>query len=183
MGAELSLIAALWFILPAYFANSMPVQLSKVKALQRYGKPIDGGRTWMGTRILGDGKTWRGLFVGVTIGTFVGVIQSITQANVEAALNVALPIMSFELAFMLSFGALIGDMTASFIKRRIGLKSGDPAPLMDQLDFIFGAFFFSWLLTGSIDANLFFIIVVMTPLIHFFANVVAWLWKLKKNPW
>jgi len=183
MSIEIRLLQALWFILPAYVANSVPVQISKVKVLERYGRPIDGDRKWLGTRILGNGKTWRGLFSGIFMGTFIGLIQVLIQQDVTGFFGVSLPQMSIELAFMLSAGALMGDMAASFAKRRVRLRPGDPAPLLDQLDFVFGAFFFAWLLTGTIDYDRFFVIVVITPVIHLFANFIAWIWKLKRVPW
>ncbi len=190
MAVEVRILQALWFILPAYFANSMPVQFSKIKILEKYGKPIDRGKCWQGIRLLGDGKTWRGFFIGIISGTVVGAILTILQQDATyffsellSTPELVLPQMTVELAFMLSFGTIIGDMTASFIKRRVGLKSGDPAPLLDQLDFVFGAFFFSWLLTRVIDYDMFFVIVVMTPMVHIAANFLAWIWKLKRNPW
>jgi len=197
----LRLLDALWFILPAYFANSFPVNVSKIEALKKYGKPIDGGRTFMGVRLLGDGKTWRGFFAGIIAGTFAGIPQALFQNDVEILLSsllrmqVILPQMSFELAFMLSLGAIMGDLTGSFVKRRTGLKQGDPAPLLDQLDFVFGAIFLAWLwycisfarwngvFEEMITYDRFFVIVVITPGIHVLGNVIAWLWKLKKEPW
>ncbi len=183
MNIEIRLLRALWFIVPAYVANSVPVNVSKIKELERFGRPIDGGRKWLGVRILGDGKTWRGLFSGVFMGTLIGLIQILIQRDVAEFFRAPLPQMSIELAFMLSTGALVGDMAASFVKRRAGLRQGDPAPLLDQLDFVFGAFFFAWLLTRTIDYDRFFIIVVITPVIHLFTNFVAWFWKLKREPW
>jgi len=63
------IIEALWFIFPAYLANSAPVDVSQIKALKKYGTPIDGGKTFRGKRVLGDSKTWRGLYAGVIAGT------------------------------------------------------------------------------------------------------------------
>ena len=42
----------------------------------------------------------------------------------------------FIIFFLLSFGALFGDMSASFFKRRSNLKRGDKSPLMDMFDFV-----------------------------------------------
>ncbi|RLI94185.1 MAG: CDP-2,3-bis-(O-geranylgeranyl)-sn-glycerol synthase [Candidatus Altiarchaeales archaeon] len=188
---ELRIIQAVWFILPAYIANLTPVNVSRIKELEKYGKPIDFGKSWGGVRILGDGKTWRGLFSGVAAGTITGLIQSTIQRDITEFLrgisndtSIILPRMSVELAFMLSLGALFGDMVASFVKRRTGLKRGDPAPLLDQLDFVFGAFFFAWLLNPAyLDYDRFFVVVVITPMIHVLTNFLAYLWKLKKHPW
>lgn len=188
------LMGALWFILPAYFANSAPVDVSGLKFLKKYAKPIDGKRTWGGVRILGDGKTWRGFFAGMFAGTFVGVIQSITQPSIIVEYP-DFPQMTLDLAFVLSLGALCGDMAASFVKRRIGLTAGESAPLMDQLDFVFGAVFFAWVwqcaLSGTfpgvfeemIGFQRFYMIILVTPFLHILGNFIAWAWKLKKQPW
>ena len=61
-------INSLIFIFPAYVANSSAVIFT--------GKtPIDGGRKWTdGKPLLGKGKTWRGLIMGIISGTFIGYI-------------------------------------------------------------------------------------------------------------
>ncbi|MBN2250660.1 MAG: CDP-2,3-bis-(O-geranylgeranyl)-sn-glycerol synthase [Candidatus Altiarchaeota archaeon] len=188
------IIGALWFILPAYAANSAPVDVSQIKSLKKYGKPIDGGLTWRGARILGDGKTWRGFFAGIIAGTLTGMLQSYLQPSLQESYPY-LPDMSLQLAFMLSLGALVGDMAASFVKRRSGLRSGEPAMLLDQLDFVFGALFFAWLWNVIVQGRIggvfeemigyrrFFIILIVTPVVHLVGNLIAWLWKLKKQPW
>ncbi len=48
-----TIVIAFWAMLPAYVPNNAAV-------LAGGGRPIDGGRTWDGKRVLGDGKTWRG---------------------------------------------------------------------------------------------------------------------------
>lgn len=127
------LIGAIWFVLPAYVANSTPTLFGG-------GPPIDGGRLWKdGKPLLGPGKTWRGFFVGVTLGTLTGFLLGyiIELEVVKATIR----------AFMLSFGALLGDSMGSFIKRRKGLKRGETFLFMDQLGFI---------LVGTILVLLFF---------------------------
>ena len=188
------IIEAIWFIFPAYMANSAPVDVSQIGFLKKYGKPIDGGKTWHGKRIFGDGKTRRGLYAGIIAGTLAGAIQVLLQPSLANDLP-NLPQMSLTLAFMLSLGALTGDMLESFFKRQINLKSGAPLPLFDQLDFIIGAMFFAWIWTiistGQISGTFekmigyprFLLIILITPLMHLIANLIAWAWKLKKYPW
>ena len=54
----LIIFQAFWFILPAYVANASAKLIGG-------GIPVDFGKTWKdGKRILGDGKTWRGLLFG-----------------------------------------------------------------------------------------------------------------------
>ena len=80
---DIRILDALWFILPAYFANSLPVDVSYIKELEWLAKPVDGGRKFLGKRLLGDGKTWRGLIVGVLGGTFIGLVQQNMHADAE----------------------------------------------------------------------------------------------------
>jgi len=106
-----------------------------------------------------------------------------------------LPEMSIPLAFMISLGALVGDMVESFFKRQMNLKPGAPLPLFDQLDFVFGAVFFAWIwvvlsagqINGAFNRMLgwtrFLVILLITPFMHLVANFIAWIWKLKKDPW
>ena len=116
------IIGSIYFILPAYLANSTPTIFGG-------GPPIDGGRIWRdGKPLLGPGKTWRGLFVGIFFGTLLGLLLGvfIEQDPFKATIR----------AFMLSFGALLGDSIGSFIKRRSGLERGESFLFMDQLGFI-----------------------------------------------
>ncbi|RLI91355.1 MAG: CDP-2,3-bis-(O-geranylgeranyl)-sn-glycerol synthase [Candidatus Altiarchaeales archaeon] len=187
---EHRLIDAIWFILPAYFANMTPVHVAKLSFLEPLGKPMDFGKKIFGKRIFGDGKTWRGFFAGIIVGTLVSYIQTISQKEIELILqnllndqNFHLPLMNIELAFMLSLGAMVGDIAGSFIKRQSGLKRGDPAPLLDQLDFVFGAVFFSWLLLRKINYERFYVLILVTPVLHVITNFIAWIYKLKRKPW
>ena len=115
---------ALYLIFPAYCANAAPVIFGG-------GRPIDAGRTFLdGRPIFGSRKTFRGFFAGLIIGTFVGFLQN-----------------NLLLGFMLSLGALVGDLTESFIKRRLGFLPGTSFPVADQLDFIVGSILFSLLVS------------------------------------
>jgi len=160
-----------WFILPAYFANMSPVAFAPSYA--KYNKPIDFGKTWDGKQILGPGKTWLGLIFGTLAGGVVGYLQSLTSIE---------PMMTWQIGLYLGFGALFGDSVGSLIKRRIGIKRGAKAPGLDQLDLIFGAFFIAWLV-GIFNWQYFVVAVILTPLLHFKANYLAYLLKLKKVPW
>ncbi len=57
------ILQALWLFLPAYVANMSPVFSAKL--MPKWSRPIDNGRVHKdGSRVLGDGKTWRGLVGG-----------------------------------------------------------------------------------------------------------------------
>jgi CDP-2,3-bis-(O-geranylgeranyl)-sn-glycerol synthase len=67
-----SVLHGLLFFLPAYVANMSPLLVAKV--IPRWTAPIDGGRMAKdGKRVLGPGKTWRGLAGGAATGALTAV--------------------------------------------------------------------------------------------------------------
>ena len=165
----------LWFILPAWVANSVAIDVSGLPILKDYSLPVDFGATWRGRRILGDGKTWRGLICGVSAGMACAAVQGLYPQP-------GLAMMTPYLGFLLGFGALGGDMAESFLKRMAGFQRGHPMFLLDQLDYIIGAFFLAWTV---VPVNLLHLLVacVITLPLHVIASIVAYKVKLKENPW
>jgi len=172
------LFNTIWFILPAYVANSIAIDVSAVPFLKKHSTPVDFGRSFRGKRILGDGKTWRGLIAAIIAGTVVGALQ----AEYGPGLSDALPAMTPLLGFLLGLGAMVGDMTASFLKRQSGFKRGAMVPLLDQLDYVFMAFFFAWIIV-PVDWVMLLVACVITLPLHIFANLFAYAIKIKKVPW
>lgn len=167
----------IWFILPAYVANSIAIDVSAVPFLKKYNTPVDFGRAFRGKRILGDGKTWRGFISAVIAGAITGWLQGHYNPAFAAGIH-----QSAALGFLLGLGAMVGDMAASFLKRQVGLARGDMAPLLDQLDYIIVAFLFASPLV-HIDFRFFLLACVITVPVHIIANLVAYAIKLKKVPW
>ena len=95
---------------------------------------------------------------------------------------------SLIILFALSFGALVGDMVESFLKRRLGRRRGEPWPVADQIDFLLGALLFSfiisreWFMSNFTPYRILFLL-IFTPLIHLATNLLAYVLKLKKVPW
>ena len=175
-------------MLPAYIPNPLA-------AVFGGGKPIDGGRTMGdGRRILGDGKTYRGLFVGIICGLLVGLLQMRLVSGGFTVFGITLPAFGMSIAgsviviLALSCGSLFGDMFMSFFKRRLGLKRGAPLPVIDQLDFVFGAWLFTYLISPEwFSATFSFWIVVtvliVTPILHLVTNIIGYFIGVKKEPW
>jgi CDP-2,3-bis-(O-geranylgeranyl)-sn-glycerol synthase len=156
---------ALYFILPAYVANSTPIIFGG-------GRAIDFGKRFMdGERIFGPNKTVRGFVSGLVLGSFVGLIE---QLIVSQGL--------LHRSILISLGSLSGDLVGAFIKRRIKLPPGFPLPLMDQLDFILGALLFSYPIYGF-NPNSTFIVLLLTPPLHLATNTVAYALRLKNTAW
>ncbi|NPA86862.1 MAG: CDP-2,3-bis-(O-geranylgeranyl)-sn-glycerol synthase [Candidatus Diapherotrites archaeon] len=156
------IIPVLWF-LPAYVANATATFSKKFPRTH----PVDGGLTLGGRRILGDGKTVEGSLIGIISGTMAGLV-------VYSVLGLPSPLESF----LLATGAMLGDMLGSFIKRRLGLPRGSEAPLLDQLDFVIGAFL---LVPPPPDWAV--IILVVTPLLHRMGSILGHRMGVKNEPW
>ncbi|MFB6219842.1 MAG: CDP-2,3-bis-(O-geranylgeranyl)-sn-glycerol synthase [Halolamina sp.] len=178
----LELVAgALWAMLPAYVPNNAAV-------LAGGGRPIDAGRELGGSRLLGDGKTWRGTAVGTAVGVALAFLLNAVNPPVEAALGIALPVFPPLAALGLALGAMLGDIGASFIKRRSGRERGASFPGVDQLDFVGGALLLALLLAPGWTLETFTparvaVVVVVTPLLHVVTNVIAYSLGVKNEPW
>jgi CDP-2,3-bis-(O-geranylgeranyl)-sn-glycerol synthase len=96
-------------------ANGLPALLG---LLMGTAKALDGGRTLAdGRPLLGPSKTWRGL-VAALVGTTLGGL----------ALG-----LRWTLGLKVATGAMLGDLAASFIKRRLGYPASASVPLLDQI--------------------------------------------------
>ncbi len=177
-----AIIAILAFI-PAMIANSLAVVFGG-------GLPIDGGKEWDGKRILGDGKTWRGLFGGGLSAVAVGLLLH----SLFRPFFYLYPyfIEGFIPLFSLSFGALLGDIGGSFIKRRKGKARGAKAPMIDMYDFVIGAFLLTLVTSHGWLASTYFegpglwgtvVIIVVLPLLHRGVNIIGYKLGLKEEPW
>lgn len=166
-------------MLPAYVPNSAAAAVGG-------GVPIDGGRCWSdGRRILGDGKTIRGFIGGVLCGCLVGGLQILVQG---APLFSGLPMMNPLAVILLATGALVGDMVKSFFKRRSGIDRGGKWPIVDQYDFVAGAFIF--LLIGdpsfafsTLTLPVIGVVLIITPALHRLVNIIGYTLGVKDVPW
>jgi len=208
------LIFTLLFIVPAYISNASMVFTGGGKPIDG-GRNFRDGR-----RILGDHKTWNGLkgplYIGIPISLLLFllfnvlwlpireiVLESLAQgqyilySNVEVfkyyfiggefPINFIILIIRIILA---SYGAVIGDLIGSFLKRRVNIGSGAPFWIIDQLDFALCAllfvsipsFFFP---TYFLLPDLFIIIflLILTPAVSIIANTIAYITGLKDVPW
>ncbi|NIU81708.1 CDP-2,3-bis-(O-geranylgeranyl)-sn-glycerol synthase [Candidatus Bathyarchaeota archaeon] len=173
----LDVVEALIFIFPAYWANGMPVIFGG-------GRPIDGNRRfWDGRPVFGSHKTLRGFFAGIAIGTLVGAIECILFRTYSSALSRITFSPGLMLGFVLSCGALMGDLTDSFIKRRLDISPGSPLPVIDQLDFVIGALLLGFIVDELPRLPVILIIFAITPPIHLLTNLSAYLLDVKKEWW
>ena len=150
--------------MPSYVANAAPLLLGG-------GAPLDGGKSFLdGQRIFGAHKTVRGLFAGIVAGSVIGLAESPIDGRLLLG------------GFMIALGAVLGDLLGAFFKRRIRIQPGNPLPIVDQLDFVFGG-----LLLGNLVFPLslwsILVVVLVTPPIHLGTNYGAYLLGIKRTRW
>lgn len=178
-----TVLYSIYLMIPAYFANGSALVFGG-------GTPIDFSKNaWDGRRITGDGCTWRGLIGGGLLGMIVGGLQGILANHgiVSYLFNISSSqitlfsgniVKGLLIGLLLGFGALIGDVIGSFIKRRLNFERGKPVPLLDQLDFVIVALIFVSLII-SVPVESIVIILVLSVFFHLGANMFAYAIHLK----
>lgn len=98
-------------------ANGAPILLQYLLR-EVLETPIDFGHALgNGQRLLGRSKTWRGLFSALVLTSAAAFLLG----------------YSFMVGFWIGLLAMLGDLVSSFIKRRMGLASGEMALFLDQV--------------------------------------------------
>lgn len=152
---------------PVFLANAVPV-VAKGKL------PMDFNKTFIdGRRIFGKSKTIEGFISGIIAGVILGVIISIIKGDITC----------IAIAFISSTGGLIGDTVGAFIKRRLRMVEGSPAPILDQLDFVLGATLLLTVMGVNVEFKVFIIAVISSLVLHVLTNRIAYILKLKNVPW
>ena len=175
------LLRSFIIFLPALVANSSPLILRNL--MKNYSfRPIDQNKVLPdGERVLGSNKSWEGLTAGVCGGTLVGFAYGYFLGSTSWILY----------GFLMGLGAMLGDLLNSFIKRRLKIRPGEPFIPLDQLTFLYGAYLLiipfrnAYLgtyieeLTTADLAMATYLVMILHPL----TNLVAYLLRLKNEPW
>lgn len=168
MGELLTPLETIATLLPAFVANGSPVLLHKK------GTPLDRGVLFIdGKPLLGAGKTFEGLLIGVAYGSTVALLFSAILGSFTIAV----------LGSLAALGGLTGDIFGAFVKRRLGLERGAPAPLLDQLDFYSGAIITLYFVGVKLDVVTVLVLAILALVLHRVTNKIAYKLKLKDVPW
>lgn len=160
-----------WFIkyyLPAMVANASPVLIKGDHPIDRGARFIDG------KPLLGAHKTWEGFIAGVLGAYIAGSTLAIVFSDPQY------PVFSLGCGV----SALLGDMLGAFIKRRLGLKPGEPLIPLDQLDFALASTAYYYLLgVREVVENTAYVVVSLALIfvLHVVTNYVAYLMGLKQS--
>lgn len=136
--------------------------------------------------MFGSHKTFRGFFFGSIVGIIIcyfqkisfmysGFFRSISLVD-YSAYNVIL------LGFLLGFGALLGDLIESMIKRQFGVHSGEAWIPWDQLDFVFGSLLLVSFVFVPPYSNILFLL-ISVPILHILTNHIGYYIGVNKTKW
>ncbi len=178
----LYILKCIYTSIPAIFANTAPI-LSKNIPFLNY--PIDFGLKLNGKPVFGEKKTFRGLLAGIIFAMILFYVQyflfkytvlrnlSLIDFNV---VNVHL------IGFLTGFGVLFGDLTESFIKRRLNIPPSGSFIPWDQIDCALGGLLFVrivWAYTLKYAAT----ILILTFFIHIIIRHIAYYLGLCESKW
>ena len=137
---------ALWIFLPVLGAPLLHAPVLRWDLLAALRRPLDGGRTLSGRRILGDNKTWRGalcMTAGIVLATVVLWRWGWWRDQLPAALRASSPLL---VGLLIGLGTVGGELPNSFLKRRLDIAPGARRrsaggvafALLDQGDLVLG---------------------------------------------
>ena len=213
-GFALNVLSVLMMYGPAYLANT-GAMLCGYWLPKKFGisnHKIDGGKVHSdGNRLLGDGKSWEGLFGGaIFAGLLTLLVHILWQGRAAPAGRPFIDPVSwadagdwfwiggesgaaFLIGASLGFACMLGDSFGSYIKRRRGLKregeTSSRAPLLDTIPFALAIFISAFLLfpdqiiTHSDLRPAILGILILTPLIHRAFNILGHRLGLKSVPY
>ncbi|MFO8024891.1 CDP-archaeol synthase [Thiohalophilus sp.] len=148
-------------------ANGAPILARLLPGVRHWNRPLDGGyRLSDGEPLFGAHKTWR------------GVVAAIILTGAAAGLA------GYPLWLGALFGGLsmLGDLLASFIKRRLRWRSGAPAPILDQLpEALLPLLFLAGPLElGGLSIPL---IAVLFTVLDGILSRLLYHWRVRRHPW
>lgn len=139
-------MSALWIFLAVLGAPILHAPVLRYDLLPGLRRPLDGGRTLGGRRLLGDNKTWRGalcMIAGVVLATLALWRWPWWRDQLPDAVGASSPAL---VGLLIGLGTVGGELPNSFLKRRLGIAPGrqrrSPAgaalSLLDQGDLVLG---------------------------------------------
>jgi hypothetical protein len=137
---------ALWLFLAVLGAPVVHAPVLRWDLVPALKRPLDGGATLGGRRVLGDNKTWRGalcMTAGVVLATLVLWQWGWWRDQLPDAIADSAPLL---VGLLIGLGTVLGELPNSFLKRRLDIAPGSqrrgPAGLalsvLDQGDLVLG---------------------------------------------
>jgi len=160
-------------------------------------RPVDGGRTWRGRRIFGDNKTWKGVVgmaglgaaCGLVWGGVCAAVPALHDANLFYTRHTNTPVFSTLVGLAVGLAYAAAELPNSFVKRRLGVAPGKPAPrpwgvvvtVTDQVDSVLAMVLVVAVL-APMSPGFFAAYVALGGATHAVVNLLLYIVHLRKNP-
>ncbi len=147
-------------------ANGAPIIAGYI-AGTRFNWPVDCGLTLADTQpLFGDAKTWRGLLLAIIAGSIVASLIGLSAKQ----------------GALFALFAMIGDLLASFTKRRLRLT---PSSRSRGLDVIPESLLPAAVMNTELGLNMIDIafVVMVFFLIEVYASPILYRWHIRKRPY
>jgi len=159
-------LAFLLLVMPAYVSNAVPVVLGGGLAFDALFR----------TRVFGKNKTIWGFFAGMVFGSLAAFLLML-------ALPMQIRLQYLAFGIVSSFGAMLGDISGSFLKRRIGIAEGKQF-FLDQVLFIIVALALGYFVLPEIyGIEVVAAVLIATFFMHIIFNIIANRIGVKNVPW
>jgi CDP-2,3-bis-(O-geranylgeranyl)-sn-glycerol synthase len=139
-------MSALWLFLAVLGAPLLHAPVLRWDLLPSLERPLDGGATLAGRRLLGDNKTWRGalcMTAGVVLATVALWQWDWWRDQLPEAIRDSEPLL---VGLLIGLGTVGGELPNSFLKRRLDIAPGQrrhsaggvALAVLDQGDLVLG---------------------------------------------
>jgi CDP-2,3-bis-(O-geranylgeranyl)-sn-glycerol synthase len=139
-------MSALWLFLAVLGAPLLHAPVLRWDLLPSLERPLDGGATLAGRRLLGDNKTWRGalcMTAGVVLATVALWQWDWWRDQLPDAIRDSEPLL---VGLLIGLGTVGGELPNSFLKRRLDIAPGQrrhsaggvALAVLDQGDLVLG---------------------------------------------
>jgi CDP-2,3-bis-(O-geranylgeranyl)-sn-glycerol synthase len=139
-------MSALWLFLAVLGAPLLHAPVLRWDLLRALKRPLDGGATLGGRRVLGDNKTWRGalcMTVGIVLATVVLWQWGWWRDQLPGAVDRSNPLL---VGLLIGLGTVGGELPNSLLKRRLDIAPGQrrhsiggiALAVLDQGDLVLG---------------------------------------------
>ena len=147
-------------------ANGAPI-LIRVLLNDVFNTAIDFGYKLPDNKpIFGHSKTWRGLFAACITTAIAAWLLGYTPIT----------------GLLIGFYAIVGDLTSSFIKRRLGKPPSSMAPLLDQIpESLLPAFMM--MQTFKLDSFAIIQLVLIFIIVELLLSHILYKWGVREQPY
>lgn len=161
-----SLQSLLLLLLLITIANGAPI-LARVLLNDVFNLAVDfGSKLSDNNPIFGASKTWRGILAAVFATSAAAWLLSYSPRT----------------GLLIAAFAVAGDLTSSFIKRRLAMKASSMAPLLDQIP---ESLFPALMMMTAFDLTLLsvFLLVLIFIMVELALSHTLYKWGIRKRPY